>query len=264
MNREQQRNMERKLPEGRFSGLRVLITGAAGGIGRRLAEAYAERGARVAMTDLADTDGERLARAMAERGTDVVFFPADLRRPDEIVRLFDQADETFGGIDILINNAGRNRVKSPLELSVEEWDEVLDVNLRGAFLCAREAARRMVARREGGSIVNIASTRAVQSEADTEAYAASKGGLLALTHALAVSLGRYRIRVNAVCPGWIETGDYAALRDIDHAQHPAGRVGRPEDVARACFYLTDPENDFVTGTALFVDGGMTRKMIYEP
>lgn len=248
----------------RLAGMCVLITGAAGGIGRRLAEVYAERGACVAMTDLADTEGERLARAMAERGRDVAFFPADLRRPDQIVRLFGQVEETFGGVDILINNAARHIVKSPLELTVEEWDEVLEVNLRGAFLCAREAARRMIARRSGGAIVNIASTRAVQSEADTEAYAASKGGLLALTHALAVSLGPHRIRVNAICPGWIETGDYAALRDIDHAQHPAGRVGRPDDVALACLYLTDPENDFVTGTALFVDGGMTRKMIYEP
>jgi len=102
------------------------------------------------------------------------------------------------------------------------------------------------------------------SEPNTEAYAASKGGILALTHALAVSLGPDGIRVNAISPGWIENGDYAALRPEDHAQHPAGRVGVPDDIARACLFLTQKENDFITGTELIVDGGMTRKMIYAP
>jgi NAD(P)-dependent dehydrogenase (short-subunit alcohol dehydrogenase family) len=146
-------------------------------------------------------------------------------------------------------------------LTTEEWDEVVNTNLRGAFFCAREAARSMK-KRGGGAIVNIASTRALMSEPHSEAYAASKAGLVGLTHALAVSLAPYRIRVNAVSPGWIETGDWSALRSVDHEQHPAGRVGRPEDVVRACFYLTDPANDFVTGINLVVDGGMTRKMIY--
>ena len=100
------------------------------------------------------------------------------------------------------------------------------------------------------------------SEPGAEAYAAAKGGIVALTHALAVSLGADRIRVNCVSPGWIATSSYDALRDVDHAQHPAGRVGKPEDVARACLYLTDPANDFVTGVNLVVDGGMTRRMIY--
>ncbi len=114
----------------------------------------------------------------------------------------------------------------------------------------------------GGSIVNIASTRALMSEPHSEAYAASKGGILSLTHAMAISLGPDRITVNAICPGWIETGDYSQLRAIDHSQHPAGRVGTPMDIARACLYLTDPHNDFVTGAELVVDGGMTRRMIY--
>jgi NAD(P)-dependent dehydrogenase (short-subunit alcohol dehydrogenase family) len=100
------------------------------------------------------------------------------------------------------------------------------------------------------------------SEPNSEAYAASKGGLVALTHALAVSLGSEGIRVNCISPGWIETGDYTALRTGDHSQHPAGRVGTPDDVVRACLFLTDPANDFVTGTNIVVDGGMTRRMIY--
>ncbi|HOP73043.1 MAG TPA: SDR family oxidoreductase, partial [Thermoclostridium caenicola] len=110
--------------------------------------------------------------------------------------------------------------------------------------------------------VNIASTRALMSEPNWEAYAATKGGIVALTHALAASLGKDRITVNAISPGWIETGDYTRLRPADHEQHLSGRVGKPEDIARACLYLTDKANDFVTGINLVVDGGMTRKMIY--
>lgn len=116
---------------------------------------------------------------------------------------------------------------------------------------------------KGGAIVSLASTRAEMSEPDTEAYAATKGGIVALTHALARSLGSDQITVNCISPGWIEMGDYAALRPIDHAQHLSGRVGVPEDIALACLYLTNPQNNFVTGINIMVDGGMTKKMIYE-
>ena len=111
--------------------------------------------------------------------------------------------------------------------------------------------------------MNIASTRALMSERDTFPYSASKGGIISLTHSLAISLGVDHIRVNAISPGWIETVAYDTLTFADHSQHPSGRVGKPEDIARACLYLTDPENDFVTGINMVVDGGMTRKMIYE-
>lgn len=112
-------------------------------------------------------------------------------------------------------------------------------------------------------MVNIASTRASMSEKNSEAYAASKGGLLALTHAMAVSYAEENITVNCISPGWIHTGDYEKLRDIDHSQHLSGRVGKPEDIARACLFLTQPENNFINGENLVIDGGMTRKMIYE-
>ena len=118
---------------------------------------------------------------------------------------------------------------------------------------AQEAAKRMKEAKTGGAIVNIASTRAFMFEPDSEAYAASKGGLIALTHALAASLSKDSIVVNSISPGWIETGDYTALRPIDHAQHLSNRVGRPQDIVKACFYLTDPDNRFVTGTN--INGG---------
>lgn len=247
-----------------YAGLTVVVTGAARGIGKRLAEAYAAAGARLVAADFDRTAGEAAVESIRAAGGAATFVETDLRKPEQISRLFLTAAETYGTVYALINNAGFGRWKPPFDLTVEDWDDVLDTNLRGSFLCAREAAKLMRSGGQGGAIVNMASTRALMSEPNSEAYAASKGGLVALTHALALSLGPDRIRVNAVSPGWIETGHYEALRDVDHRQHPAGRVGQPDDIVRACFYLTDPANDFVTGTNLVVDGGMTRKMIYEP
>ena len=240
----------------------VIVTGSGNGIGKCVAETYALKGASVVIAERDREAGERTLIGIRKNGGTALFVETDVRNPEEIVRLMKMAYDSFGGIDILINNAGVSFWKSPYDITVEEWEDVMAANLRGTFLCAREAARYMRQNEKGGSIVNIASTRAIMSEPNSEAYAATKGGILSLTHALAVSLGPDRIRVNAISPGWIETKNETPLREIDHRQHPAGRVGRPEDIARACLYLTDPANDFVTGTHLIVDGGMTRKMIY--
>ncbi|ALS28266.1 3-ketoacyl-ACP reductase [Paenibacillus sp. 32O-W] len=239
----------------------AVITGAAGGIGRALAAGYAGEGFAVALIDK-DEDGLRETGNMVEAaGGNVYVRKVDLTDPDQIAAGFRDIRDVCGRVDVLINNAGLGAWKSPYELSVEEWDYVIHTNLRGTFLCSREAAAVMRAQ-GGGAIVNIASTRAFMSEPNSEAYAASKGGIVALTHALAVSLGPDGITVNCISPGWIETGDYGKLRPEDHAQHPAGRVGKPDDIVRACLYLTDSRNRFVTGTNITVDGGMTRKMIY--
>ncbi|MFC4777740.1 SDR family NAD(P)-dependent oxidoreductase [Paenibacillus sp. GCM10023252] len=247
----------------------AVITGAAGGIGQALVKAYAESGCLVWMTDMDAVRGEQVLQHIrselpAELAGNIRWSQADLRDPEAITQLLTTAAEQFGRIDILINNAGIGRTMNPYELTVEDWDDVLFTNLRGTFLCSREAAKRMKQQPEGGHIVNISSTRATMSEPNTEAYAASKGGIIALTHALAISLGPDRILVNSISPGWIDAGDGSDLKETDHKQHPAGRVGRPEDVVKACLYLTDPDNRFVTGVNLVVDGGMTRKMIYEP
>jgi NAD(P)-dependent dehydrogenase (short-subunit alcohol dehydrogenase family) len=244
----------------RFAEKAVLITGAGAGIGRALALAYAREGAAVA---LADKNAEGLAQTGAmlqAEGYEPLCKTADLGKPEEVAELFQALEDGPGKLDILINNAGFGIWKSLFELTLAEWDDVVNTNLRGTFLCSREAARLM---KRAGSGGNLSSTRAMMSEPNSEAYAASKGGILSLTHALAVSLGAERITVNAICPGWIETGNYEGLKETDHNQHPAGRVGRPEDIVKACFFLTDPGNDFVTGTHITVDGGMTRKMIYE-
>ncbi|MDQ6422817.1 SDR family oxidoreductase [Paenibacillus sp. LHD-117] len=251
------------MAHGTHDGKIVLITGAGAGIGRALAQAYGREGALAVIADRNEAGLEETAALLQEEGFDSVAFTADVSKPDEISRMFADLEAMLGRVDCVINNAGFGIWKSPYDLELEEWDSVVNTNLRGTFLCSREGAKLMRRDGGGGAIVNISSTRALMSEANSEAYAASKGGILSLTHALAVSLGPERITVNAICPGWIETGDYAQLRPEDHGQHPSGRVGKPEDIARACLYLTDPRNDFITGTHITVDGGMTRRMIYE-
>lgn len=245
----------------KFENQVVVITGAGGGIGRVLAVSYATENAQVVLIDKDEHKLAETSELLRQSGFEPYAIQLELSDGKAIAPVFQQIEARFGRIDILINNAGLGITKSPYELDMDEWDYVMNTNLRGCFLCSREAAKVM--KKQGrGSIVHISSTRSTMSEANTEAYAASKGGIDALTHALAVSLGPDGIQVNAINPGWIETGDYNSLRTEDHEQHPAQRVGKPQDIARACLYLTDPENDFVTGTNLTVDGGMTKKMIY--
>jgi NAD(P)-dependent dehydrogenase (short-subunit alcohol dehydrogenase family) len=249
----------------------VAITGGAQGIGRALAYAFAKRGYAVSIADPDKEAGFEVIREIRRFDGKAVYLAADVSREEDVERWMRVTALELGGIHTLINNAGIGRGGDPLELDVAEWDRVIGVNLRGTFLCSR-AAGRLMKKQRGGSIVNIASTRALMSEPNTEAYAASKGGILALTHALAVSLGPHGVRVNAVSPGWIETRDwqYSARAsepihsERDRLQHPVGRVGRPEDVAEACLFLASDESaGFLTGQNLVIDGGMTVKMIYE-
>ncbi|MNC27293.1 Glucose 1-dehydrogenase [compost metagenome] len=244
----------------------VIVTGAGRGIGKAVAKAYAAEGANVVIAELNETAGNRVAEEIRQEGGTAGFFACDVCSEEQMAAMTAFAVTTYGTVDILINSAGiaNPHTKPFYELSIEDWDKVMNTNARGVFLATREAAKIMRNNPGGGAVVNLSSTRAMMSEPNTEAYAASKGAISALTHAMAITLGRDGITVNCICPGWIETGDYEELRDIDHTQHPSGRVGKPEDIARACLYLTSADNTFVTGTQLVIDGGMTRKMIYEP
>tara|TARA_B100000614_G_scaffold155549_1_gene137746 strand:+ start:362 stop:1117 length:756 start_codon:yes stop_codon:yes gene_type:complete len=240
----------------------AVVTGAARGIGRAIVDRFRADGYRVAGVDRdwSDTPGTPdHGPTMTRPG--LLRITADVSVPEEIDRAVATVDSEWGRIDALVNNAGVGIWRAPEDLAVEEWDTVINTNLRGTFLFSRAVAATM-RRAVAGAIVNIASTRALMSEPDSEAYAASKGGIVALTHALAASLSRDRIRVNCISPGWIETREYETLAESDHRQHWAGRVGTPEDVAAACAWLTSSEAGFVTGTNLVVDGGMTRTMIY--
>ncbi|MEH7492481.1 glucose 1-dehydrogenase [Neobacillus niacini] len=241
----------------------VIVTGAAKGIGRGVAAAYAENGAKVVIADIDETAGKQTKADLKPWGENILFVKTDVKKEDDIINLMETAKKTYGRIDVLINNAGKGLFKSLYEVTVEEWDDIIQTNLRSVFLCSREAAKYMRENQEGGAIVNIASTRALMSEPNSEGYAATKGGIVGITHALASSLSNDKITVNAISPGWIHTGDFSQLTDIDHNQHFSKRVGKPDDIARACLYLTARKNNFVTGINLVVDGGMTKKMIYE-
>ncbi len=243
----------------------ILVTGGAQGIGKVVAENLLKEGYSVSVLEL---DSEAIDEFRVENASeDIAFFTCDVSVEEEVKEAISKSAERFGNISGLINNAAVLNNKPITELTLEEWNRVIGVNLTGSFLCAKYAASWL--KDSNGSIINLCSTRAFQSEADTEAYSASKGGIFALTHALAVSLGP-EVRVNCISPGWIDVSAVKKkskakqyqLREEDHKQHPAGRVGRADDIARMVMFLLNPENSFITGQNFTVDGGMTRKMIY--
>jgi NAD(P)-dependent dehydrogenase (short-subunit alcohol dehydrogenase family) len=246
----------------KFNNKVVIITGASNGIGRGIAKAYLEEGAKVVLADIDEKAGSTFLTNIAN-SNHAVFVKTDVRKEADITSLMKTTIDTFGEINILINNAGKVLFKTVYDLTVDEWDDMMHTNLRSVFLCSREAAKYMRTNKDGGAIVNMSSSRAYMSEPNTESYSASKGGIMAITHALANSLAQDHITVNSISPGWIETKHYEDLRNIDHEQHLSKRVGTSADIARACLFLTNKENDFITGTNLMVDGGMTVKMIYE-
>lgn len=240
----------------------VLITGAANGIGKVISRSYCEENAMVIMADKDCKSGKKLEEKYLKLGYNAYFYKIDLNNTSEITDMFDFIIKEYSKIDIVINNAAIFKYKPIEEMTIEEFNSVINVNLTSVFAMAKEFIKY---NKESlyGRIINIASTRSIMSESDTEAYAASKGGIISLTHALAVSFSKYNVTVNCISPGWIQNKDYDSLRSIDHNQHPSKRVGRPSDIAQACMFLTNPYNDFINGENIVIDGGMSKKMIYE-
>ncbi|KAA2371947.1 SDR family NAD(P)-dependent oxidoreductase [Alistipes shahii] len=238
---------------------RVFVTGGAHGIGKGIVEAFARQGEEVVFCDLDPVLG---AQTVAETGAR--FCQLDVTDAVSLERCMRELFETWGDIDILVNNVGISPFKPLTELSIEEFDRVIATNLRPVFITSRQLAlhRQQNGNHSYGRIINLCSTRYLQSEAGTEAYSASKGGIYSLTHSLAVSLAPLHITVNAIAPGWIHVREEEQLRPEDHAFHPSGRVGTPEDIARACLFLCDEANDFLNGQTLTIDGGATIRMIY--
>jgi hypothetical protein len=240
----------------------AIVTGGAGGIGLCICRYFAQAGVNVV---IADTNAAAGKKAQKDLGENAIFIRTDVSSEPAVKHAIAGAIRRFGGIDYVVNNAAIAKNVPIEKLTFADWTKVIHTNLSAAFLFAKHAAKYL--RKTKGAIVNIASTRALMSEAGTEAYSASKGGIVALTHALAISLGP-AIRVNCISPGWIDTRDYTAapkfppLTAADCSQHPAGRVGRPEDIAEMVLYLCFDKGGFITGQNFVIDGGMTKKMIY--
>ncbi len=245
-----------------FADTVCVVTGGANGIGRCIVEAFAAKGARVAFIDLAERAGVSLAKRL---GPDTLFMPGDIADESTLNAFASGVTARFGRVDCLVNNACLSRRGILSGCGYDDFNYVLRVGVAAPYHLTRLL---LPAFAPGASVVNIASTRAFMSQADTESYSAAKGGISALTHALAASLAG-RARVNAVSPGWIETaafhgegGSAPEHSEADKRQHPAGRVGRPGDIAAAVLFLCSKEADFITGQNIVVDGGMTRQMIY--
>ncbi|MCA9839081.1 MAG: SDR family oxidoreductase [Trueperaceae bacterium] len=242
----------------------ALISGGAQGIGKGIAKVLLEHDYQVLICDLDEEAGQE---TVEELGEGLEFIQADVCREEDVKRVISKTVSSFGELSALVNNTGMGISKAVTELSLSEWNKVINTNLTSAFLFSKYSAAYL--KKARGGIVNIASTRALMSEANTEAYAASKGGILALTHALAISLGP-DVRVNAISPGWIDVSDWQKSvnrkpphhSEADKAQHPVGRVGGPEDIAEMVYYLLSDKAGFISGQNFVIDGGMTKKMIY--
>ena len=247
----------------------IIITGGAQGIGKITTLELLKQNYFVSVFD---QDIEALEEMKEELKLEVEnesssFHHVDVSNENEVVSAINESLKVFGNIYGLVNNAAISINKSIAELTLAEWQEVIATNLTGAFLCSKYALPYL--KETKGCIINMASTRAFQSEPNTEAYSASKGGIFAFTHALAMSAAPL-VRVNCISPGWIDVSGVRKasmaqqyqLSQSDHEQHPAGRVGNAEDIARTILFLLDERNDFITAQNFVIDGGMTRKMIY--
>lgn len=243
----------------------IIITGGAQGIGRVMAQEFLKNDYNVSVFDIDSEAMEEIRPHFDKRHCE--FFITDVSNQVSVRSSIRASLKKFDSVYGLINNAVFAIFKPMSELTLEEWNRAISTNLTGTFLCSKFLIPYL--KESNGSIINMCSTRAFQSEPDTESYSASKGGIYALTHSMAISLGP-DIRVNCISPGWIDVSAIKKsskakpekLTREDHAQHPAGRVGNPLDIARMALFLLDPANSFITGQNFIVDGGMTRKMIY--
>lgn len=243
----------------------VIVTGGAQGIGRILAQSLLKVGYAVSIFDI-DSEAMEEVKPQFDKKR-CAFFITDVSSEVSVRSSLRASLKKFDSVYGLVNNAVYEAFKPMSELTLEEWNRAIGTNLTGTFLCSKFCAPHLIESK--GSIVNMCSTRAFQSEPNTESYSASKGGIYSLTHSMAMSLAP-NVRVNSISPGWIDVSavkkksnaQQVELSEEDHLQHPAGRVGNAFDIAQMAVFLLDSANGFITGQNFVIDGGMTKKMIY--
>ena len=249
----------------RLAGKVAVVTGAGRGIGRAVALAFAAEGAVVVAANRNREEGEAVVAEIRDAGGEAAFIATDVCRPEDCERLVAETESRFGRVDVLCNNAGVGVLRSVVDTTAEQYDNIMDTNVRGIFWLCKYAIPAMV-ERGSGSIINMASVAGFVGFANDAAYCASKGALVMLTRQVALDYAAKGVRVNAICPGFIETEQLveycaqqpdpeAALAVCEEA-HPMGRVGRPEEVAAVAVFLASEESSFVTGASLVVDGGL--------
>lgn len=244
----------------------AIVTGAAMGIGKGIATVLSREGAKVVVADVNEEQGKRTVDELNDGGDNTHFVRTDVADEEQVRALVDRAVERFGSLSILVNNAAIGVYTPVHETTLEAWERCLRVNLTGPFLCAKYALPHLRAAGKA-AIVNIASVHAYQNVGGTAPYAASKGGVAALSRVMAIDYAREGIRVNTICPGWVytpliegifrESGDFEGMKRTVTQRQLLGRLGTPEDIGNAVLYLVSDESGFVTGTSLFVDAGLT-------
>ncbi|MCD9021567.1 SDR family NAD(P)-dependent oxidoreductase [Cohnella silvisoli] len=244
----------------------ALVTGGSQGIGRAIATRFAAEGAKVAVAGLGKEALEETATYLQSLGGQAIAIEADVRFRTDVDRLVENTLQEWGRIDVLVNNAGVNRTASFLEITEEDWDWHLDINLKGTFLVSQRVAQEMVKHGNGGSIIQMSSVNGLAAEADQAHYNAAKGGINLLAMSMAVELAKHGIRVNSLCPGFIETQLTKPLIDNPPAiaeylkTIPMNRVGQPEEIASAALFMASDESRYMTGHCMVIDGGQLIKL----
>ena len=254
-----------------WNGHVAIVTGAGSGIGQGIAEGFAEAGAEVVLAEMNPSRGKAAAEDLQNRFGKGVFIQTDVSQAADCKAVVTYALETYGHIDTLVNNAGVNFVKPTLDMVEADWDRVINVDLKGTFMCSRYALEAMVAQRRGGTIVNIASVHTQATLPEAAPYAAAKNGMIGLTKALAIEFAPYGIRVNAVSPGLTDTQIWQdiqnAAENAEEARRhwfdniPMGRVQSSREVANVVLFLASDQSSYITGANIFTDGGMTSQLI---
>jgi len=253
---------------GRLAGKTAAVTGGGSGLGEAIARLFSSEGARVAIIDFDRGAGEKVAASISGGGGDALFVEANVAIPSDVEKAMKAIARHYGGLDILVNNAGISSAGTVAELTEEAWDRVIDINLKGVFLCSKYGSAEML-KTGRGVIVNVASVLGLVGSNGEAAYCASKGGVIALTRAMALDFAQGGIRVNCVCPGSIMTPMFERLmggvKNQEEAMRrnaekiPLGRVAKPEEVAHTVLYLASDESSYSTGSILTVDGGWTAR-----